>query len=145
MGIQQAGLGKQIKVMLQSVRGLLGGYPFITLGAGFLIGLLIGWFLLGWVIAPVNYTDARPADLSANTGRGTPYQQNFFRLAADAYQFGRPIADIALWFGDGWTKDQVLKALDDLPKQVKLLSGEDSEIQALRSALADPNVKIGPS
>lgn len=145
MGIQQAGLGKQIKVMLQSVRGLLGGYPFITLGAGLLIGLLIGWFLLGWVIAPVNYTDARPADLSANTGRGTPYQQNFFRLAADAYQFGRPIADIALWFGDGWTKDQVLKALDALPKQVKLLSGEDSEIQALRSALADPNVKIGPS
>jgi hypothetical protein len=144
MGTEQAGLGKQIKVMLMSVRGLLGGYPFITLGVGFFLGVVIGLVVLGWGLWPVHYTDARPVDLSANTEKATTYQQSFFRLAADAYQFGRPIQDIALWFGDGWTKEQVLKALDDLPKQVKLLEGEDSEIQALRSALADPKIKIGP-
>ncbi len=144
MSVQQANLGKQIKVMLQSVRGLLGGYPFITLGVGFFLGVVIGLVVLGWGLWPVHYTDARPADLSANFTKGTTYQQQFFRLAADSYQFGRPIKDIATWFGDGWTKDQVLKALDDLPKQVTLLPGEDSEIQALRSALADPKIVIGP-
>src|SRR5512141_1732963 len=107
MGTEQAGLGKQIKVMLMSMRGLLGGYPFITLGVGFVVGVLIGLIVLGWGLWPVHYTDARPVDLSFGADKGYFYQQDFFRLAADAYQFGRPIQDIALWFGDGWTKDQV--------------------------------------
>lgn len=144
MSIQQAGLGKQIKIILISVRGLLGGYPFITLGVSLFLGVVIGLVVLGWGLWPVKYTDARPVDLSSNTEKATTYQQGYFRLAADAYQYGRPIEEIALWFGDGWTKEQVLKALEDLPKQVKLVQGEDSEIQALRSALADPKIKIGP-
>jgi hypothetical protein len=152
MGIQQAGLGKQIKIILISVRGLLGGYPFITLGVGFFLGVVIGLVVLGWGLWPVKYTDARIIDLSANAKADTAYQQNFFRLAADAYQFGRPIGDIALWLGDGWgadsktAKENVLAALDGMlkDKNVHLVQGEDSEIQALRSALADPKITIGP-
>lgn len=135
----QASMGKQIKVMLQSVRGLLGGYPFITLGVGALIGFLIGLFVFGWGLTPINWTDARPVDLSSRAA--TPYQENFFRLAADAYQAGRPIEDIALWLGDGWTRDQVLAAID----KVVVSSEEAPSLQALRSALADPNVRIGPA
>jgi hypothetical protein len=133
----QASMGKQIKVMLQSVRGLLGGYPFITLGVGVFLGLVIGLVVLGWWLWPVKWTDARPADLSSKVD--IQYQQDFIRLAADALAFGRPIQDIAKWFGDGWTRDDILKAID----KVTVSSEEAPRIQALKSALSDQNVSVG--
>ncbi len=134
---QQAKMGQQTKAMLAGIRGLLGGYPFITLTVGLVVGLVIGLFVLGWWLWPVRWTDARPSDLSSKAE--TQYQQDFFRLAADAYQYGRPIQDIAKWLGDGWTRAQILAALD----KVVVSSGEQSSIQALKSALSDPSVSVG--
>jgi hypothetical protein len=134
---QQAKMGQQTKAMLAGIRGLLGGYPFITLTVGLVVGLLIGLFVLGWWLWPVRWTDARPSDLSSKAE--IQYQQDFFRLAADAYQYGRPIQDIAKWFGDGWTRAQILAALD----KVVVSSEEKSSLQALRSALSDQNVSVG--
>ncbi|HZY46072.1 MAG TPA: hypothetical protein VFF70_15140, partial [Anaerolineae bacterium] len=134
---QQAKMSQQAKAMLAGIRGLLAGYPFITLAAGLVVGLLIGLVVLGWWLWPVRWTDARPSDLSSKAE--IQYQQDFFRLAADAYQYGRPIQDIAKWFGDGWTRAQILTAIDN----VVVSSEEKSSIQALRSALSDPNVPVG--
>jgi hypothetical protein len=134
---QQAKMGQQIKAMLAGIRGLLGGYPFITLTVGLVVGLVIGLVVLGWWLWPVRWTDARPSDLSSKVE--IQYQQDFFRLAADAYQLGRPIEDIAKWLGDGWTREQILAAIDN----VVVSTEEKPSIQALRSALSDPNVSVG--
>src|SRR5262245_61807789 len=45
----------------------------------FVVGLLIGWMLLGWVIAPVEWTDAAPEHLS-----GT-HKVEYVQLVADSY------------------------------------------------------------
>ncbi len=42
-------------------------YQFlITLGGGFLIGLIIGWFLLGYGLFPVQWSNASPAHMRAD-------------------------------------------------------------------------------
>lgn len=37
---------------------------FLPLAITFLIGVLVGWFLLGWLIAPVKWTNAQLSDLA---------------------------------------------------------------------------------
>lgn len=48
--------------------------------AAFLIGLLIGWLLLGWVIFPVSYTNAYLRDLRPE------HQELYLRAVAEAYE-----------------------------------------------------------
>lgn len=52
-------------------------YLFIVVA--FIVGLLIGWFVLGWGLAPVQYTGARPNDLRAED------QQMFVAAQAEAF------------------------------------------------------------
>jgi hypothetical protein len=63
----------------------------------FIIGLLIGWFLLGWVIAPVQWINARPADLHPR------WQQHYIAMVVDSY----------LLTGDRATAEERLASFDD--------------------------------
>ncbi|MEK7277188.1 MAG: hypothetical protein AAB427_07550 [Chloroflexota bacterium] len=51
----------------------------IAAAVTFVIGLLIGWMLLGWVIAPVQYVDAGPANLS------DAFKIEYVQLVADSF------------------------------------------------------------
>lgn len=52
----------------------------LLMAAGaFVIGLLMGWMLLGWVVAPVQYVDAGPANLSDF------FKLQYVQLVADSY------------------------------------------------------------
>ena len=53
--------------------------PLVMGGAGLVIGLLIGWMLLGWVIFPVEYVDGAPENLAA------AYQQDYLIMAVQSF------------------------------------------------------------
>ncbi len=65
---------------LRSWTAALGGLgPTLTYLLVFVVGLLIGLVVLGWVVFPVRWTQALPADLR------TEYRDDYLRLVADSY------------------------------------------------------------
>lgn len=52
----------------------------IAIIGAFVLGLLIGWFILGWLLFPVTYSDARLADVRAED------KQLYLQTVAQAYQ-----------------------------------------------------------
>lgn len=63
---------------MEKVRELLKNPLYVAIGAG-LLGLLVGWFIIGWGLWPVTYYDAAPANLRADL------QTDYLRLAIDSY------------------------------------------------------------
>jgi hypothetical protein len=53
--------------------------PLVVGIVGLVIGVLIGWFVLGWGLWPVTWTDASPAQLQKD------YQADYLRMAIDSY------------------------------------------------------------
>jgi hypothetical protein len=53
--------------------------PLVAGIVGFVLGIIIGWFLLGWVIAPVQWTDAAPEHLRVE------WQEEYLRMAIHTY------------------------------------------------------------
>lgn len=66
--------------------------PAVVAAIGFLLGVAAGWFVLGWWIAPVRWTDAAPDDLAP------AWQAEHVRLVASdfARTGGRETAAVAL-------------------------------------------------
>lgn len=74
-----------------------------------IIGLLIGWFLLGWVIAPVQWINAEPVDLHPQ------WQEHYVAMVVDSY----------LLTGDRATAEERLESFDD-----EALAQSFGEVQA---------------
>jgi hypothetical protein len=53
--------------------------PLVAGIVGFVIGLILGWFIIGWGIWPVKWTDAAPSDLRVDA------QEDYLRIAIDSY------------------------------------------------------------
>lgn len=62
-----------------SMRERLGGAAGRGWAAPFVVGLLLGWIVLGWWIWPVQWTDAYPVDLTAAD------RAAYVQMVADAY------------------------------------------------------------
>jgi hypothetical protein len=119
-------------VSRQLAASYLGPVLVITL----LAGLLIGWLLFGWVIAPVVWIDAKPSRLSAQ------YQDVLISYAADSYVSGyTPIEEVAKRLGEGWTKQQVIAHIDQMIRDLR--PGSD-RLSALKSALIKYPYEVGP-
>ena len=100
---------QQAKMFLSIGKSLAASYVGWTILIALGVGLIIGWFLLGWVIAPVQYTDAKPASLSIQ------YQEVHLGYAADSYAAGdTTLDDLAKRLGEGWTKQQVIDRWTDM-------------------------------
>ncbi|HZY41012.1 MAG TPA: hypothetical protein VFF59_03340 [Anaerolineae bacterium] len=128
---------QQIKMFISIGKSLAASYVGWTIIISLVVGLLIGWFLLGWVIAPVVYTDARPASLSQQ------YQEIHLGYAASAYAANQVTLDtLAAQLGEGWTKQQVLDRLDQMIKAQR--PGTD-RLTKLRSDLNARPGPIGPT
>ena len=63
---------------MEKVRELLKNPLYVGIGAG-LLGLIVGWFVIGWGIWPVTYYDAAPVNLR------TDLQVDYLRMAIDSY------------------------------------------------------------
>ncbi|MCS7039717.1 MAG: hypothetical protein NZP34_08955, partial [Caldilineales bacterium] len=65
---------------LRSLTDTLGDFgPTLTYVLVFVVGLLIGLVVLGWVVFPVRWTQALPADLRVE------YRDDYLRLVAESY------------------------------------------------------------
>jgi hypothetical protein len=128
---------QQIRMFVSIGKTLAASYVGWTIIISLVVGLLIGWFLLGWVIAPVVYTDAKPSSLSPQ------YQEVYLSYAADSYAARQVTLDkLAVQLGEGWTKPQVLDRLDQMIKAQR--PGAD-RLSNLRSDLNAYSGEIGPT
>jgi hypothetical protein len=53
--------------------------PLVTGIVGFALGLILGWFVIGWGIWPVRWTDATPSHLRADL------KEDYLRMVIDSY------------------------------------------------------------
>ncbi|MCS6906338.1 MAG: hypothetical protein RML93_00480 [Anaerolineales bacterium] len=53
--------------------------PPVLVGGGFLVGLILGWFVIGWGIWPVQWTDAAPRHLRQDL------KLEYLSMAVDSY------------------------------------------------------------
>lgn len=51
----------------------------VIAGIALVVGLLVGWMFLGWVLFPVNYIDGNPTQLAAK------YKSDYVQMVADSY------------------------------------------------------------
>ena len=51
----------------------------VIAGVALVVGLLVGWMFLGWVLFPVNYIDGNPTQLAAK------YKSDYVQMVADSY------------------------------------------------------------
>ncbi|MBI5567068.1 MAG: hypothetical protein HY870_19380 [Chloroflexi bacterium] len=131
------GFIQQVKMFVAIGKSLAASYLGWSLLIALGVGLLIGWFLLGWVIAPVQFTDAKPSSLSAQ------YQEVHLGYVADSFAAGNTkVDDLATRLGEGWSKQQVIDRLDSMIKAGR--PGAD-RLTKLRDALALYPREIGPS
>lgn len=52
---------------------------------GFIVGLLVGWLLIGWLLWPVKWVDADPVDLRDS------HRRDYVAMVADSYSVNRDI------------------------------------------------------
>jgi hypothetical protein len=84
-------------------------YPWWAMFFAFLVGLVIGWMVLGWGLWPVQWSDAKPASLSEQ------YQQSYLNFAATTYGTGSMAIDqVAYYLGEGWTVQEITAELDQM-------------------------------
>ncbi len=60
--------------------------PLVLAGGSFLVGLFIGWFLFGWVIWPVKWTDASAEHLRRDL------KVEYLKMAIDSYVLNKDAA-----------------------------------------------------
>jgi hypothetical protein len=117
-------------------RQLAASYLGPVLVMTLLAGLLIGWLVFGWVIAPVVWVDAKPSRLSPQ------YQEVLIGYAADSYVTGYvQIEDVARRLGEGWTKQQVIQRIDRM-----IVAGRPGadRLNVLKSGLLTYPYELGP-
>jgi len=110
---------------------LIGRKTLIGVALGFIIGLLIGWMLLGWVIFPVEWTDAAPYDLAPW------YKEVYLSLVADSYALTGNI-DLVKVRLEGWPPEELDEVLSRLQEQA--IGDEKQRITDLRVRLAQEGV-----
>ena len=69
----------RVIAQVESVRRLVQARPFATSGVALVVGVLFGWMVLGWLVAPVQWENAGPSHLSQ------AYQNEWVQMAADSF------------------------------------------------------------
>jgi hypothetical protein len=120
--------------------------PLVTGIAGLVIGLLLGWMVLGWWLFPVEWTDATPAYLRSDL------KADYLRMAIDSYS---KVPDKALaaqrWEDLGPDAGKVLADVQAAPSQLtpaEILAFsaavETGELPALTTPAATQGTEIAP-
>jgi hypothetical protein len=90
-------------------------YPWWAMLIAFLLGLVVGWMVLGWGLWPVRWYDAKPSSLSNNTNENRTYMQSYLNFAATTYGTNSmSIEETAKQLGEGWTAQQISDVLQQM-------------------------------
>jgi hypothetical protein len=77
---------------------------------GFIIGLIIGWFAIGWGVWPITWTDAAPGDLRPDA------RVDYLRMAIDNYAASNDAATAQRrWVELGDAAVETLSAIEENP------------------------------
>jgi len=80
--------------------------PLITAIAGLVIGVIIGWFILGWGLFPVEWTDASAAQLRADV------REDYLKMAIQSYSLNKdPQMALERWNELGEIAPEVFKSV----------------------------------
>jgi hypothetical protein len=101
---------------------LIGGRKTLYgLIVGFVVGLLIGWFVLGWGVAPIAWEDAAPVDLHPD------YQKIFVRAVADSYSLHGNAELAKTVLSERWAEEDLEKVIGEL----KAEATDEAQVQRL--------------
>lgn len=102
---------------------------------GFLVGLLIGWWVIGWWLWPVTWTNALPVDLKAAE------RDQYLLMVAESYSVTRN-AELARSRLSSWPSEQLAEHLTNLqaraapnPQQAAQVQGLADLVGATRAAV----------
>ena len=120
--------------MIERIREYLKN-PRIALISGLVVGIIIGLPILGWWIFPVQWVDAEPRHLRQDL------KQDYLCMTIDSYTVNRD-RDLALSRVDslGFSSDELLKTLDQLPASTCHYSSRDPIVQFAASVLQQSNL-----
>lgn len=108
--------------MMSIVLELIGGRKTLyAVAVGFVVGLLIGWWLLGLMLFPVEWEDAAPVDLHPT------YRKEVIRAMADAYSVHGNAELAKAFFSERWEQDDLKKVIGEL----KAEATDDASVQRL--------------
>ena len=111
----QPSVKQQAAMYVMIGKQLASSYVWWAMLLAFVVGLVLGWMLLGWLIAPVQWTQARPVNLSNQAGTTQGYQPVLLNYAATTYGVkAAKIEDIAASLGEGWSLDAITKVLNTM-------------------------------
>lgn len=113
---------------MEKITDKIRAFPFPAIGAALLVGLLLGWLVIGWWLWPVNWIDADPWDLRRE------HQEWYITLVAKGYAQTKN-ADQAKEALAGWDKEALVELLTTMQDQ-----SPDSET---RQQLADLSTALG--
>jgi len=99
-------------------------YPWLSIGAAFVLGLIIGLVVLGWYVWPVEWTDATPAQLAPE------YQSAYVKMTADLYSLNNNTEMVQQALG-GWGGDVVACNLAESTTD----EGERARLEATATAV----------
>ena len=84
--------------------------PVVIGVASFVVGLLIGWMFLGWLVAPVEWINAAPENLHPD------YQDIYLRMSIESYQKSQNAAEAQInWKGLGAAGPEAMARLEADP------------------------------
>jgi hypothetical protein len=87
--------------------------PIVLAALAFLVGLLFGWFVMGWGIWPVKWVDAGPSEMEAT------WRVDYLRMAINAYATsGNGDLAIIRWNALEDTASDMLEAVERDPQSV---------------------------
>ncbi len=84
--------------------------PKVTGLSGLIVGLILGWFVIGWGIWPVRWTDALPQHLNAQQ------KEEYLRMAIDSYALTQdPVVARQRWEALQPGAEEVLEVIESQP------------------------------
>jgi len=146
---------------MEKVRELLKNPLYVGIGAG-LLGLIVGWFVIGWALWPVTYYDAAPVNLRsdlkvdylrmaidsyAKTGDVATAQRRYHDVGADAATFLQEIQTApGKTFPDDIKKfANALAIVSTQPGAVTSLPAGTTAPQATKSGALQPTLAVTPA
>lgn len=135
-------LGTQIKASIPMIKALRREIMIVLIV--FLVGVLAGWMVLGWGLAPVQWTDAAPVHLRSTSGTTQDFRPFHLKLLSIAYQTNRISAEdlVQLGIGQQYTTD-MLRA--DVEQLIASDPGNAAAYQALLSAVETQRAQSQPA
>ena len=100
----------------------------------FIVGLLIGWLIIGWWLWPVTYYDADPQDLREQ------HKLSYVTMVADSYALTRDVKLARERLG-GFTEDELTTILSDLTTTY-MEQGRGTEVQRLTALATDLGLRM---